>query len=101
MVRDEDIDKLRLVILIIVLVTVAGTYLGISSSTINQINNWLISIFTGMVISLVVNSFVEALTGDFLKKILITIPITEKIKFSISLFTVATLVVRYWLFGSF
>ena len=100
MVNDEDVDKLRLIILLIVLVTIAGTYLGVPFSVTNQINEWLISIFTGMVISLVVNSFVEALTGDILKKILITIPITERVKISVSLFTIATIVVKYWWFGS-
>lgn len=100
MVKDEDIDKLRLIILLIALVTIVGTYLGVPFSLANQINEWLISVFTGMVISLVVNSFVEALTGDILKKILITITITEKIKISISLFTIATIIVKYWWFGS-
>ena len=100
MVRDEDIDKLRLIILLFVLVAIVGTYLGVPFTVINQINEWLISIFTGMVISLVVNSFVEALTGDILKKYLITIPITGRIKISISLFTIATITVKYWWFGS-
>jgi len=100
MVRDEDIDKLRLIILLFVLVAIVGTYLGVPFTVINQINEWLISIFTGMVISLVVNSFVEALTGDILKKYLITIPITGRIKISISLFTIATIIVKYWWFGS-
>jgi len=100
MVRDEDIDKLRLIILLFVLVAIVGTYLGVPFTVINQINEWLISIFTGMVISLVVNSFVEALTGDILKKYLITIPITARIKISISLFTIATIIVKYWWFGS-
>lgn len=97
----EDENKLRLIILLIVLVVVAGAFLGIPQDWTNQIVQWLISAFTGTVFSMVAASFVEAFTGDLLKKILITIEITDEIKFSISLFAIATIIVKYWLFHQF
>jgi hypothetical protein len=78
----EDEDKLKLIILLIVLVAIAGAFLGIPQDWTNTIVQWLISAFTGTIFSMVATSFVEAFTGDFLKKILITIEITDKIKFS-------------------
>jgi len=99
--NEEDKNKLQLIILLIVLVAITGAFLGIPQDWTNQIIQWLVSAFIGTVFSMVAASFVEAFTGDLLKKILITIEITDDIKFSISLFAIATIIVKYLLFHQF
>jgi len=97
----ENGNKLQLIILVIVLVVVAGALLGIPQDWTNWIVQWLISAFIGTVFSTVAASIVEAFTGDLLKTILISIEITDEVKFSISLFAIATIIVKYWLFHQF
>ena len=97
----EDDNKLQLIILVIVLVVVAGALLGIPQDWTNWIVQWLISAFIGTIFSVVAASIVEAFTGDVLKTILISIEITDDIRFSISLFAIATIIVKYWLFHQF
>jgi len=57
-----------------------------------------VSAFTGAILTFVSTAFVEALTGDFLKPYLLKIPIGDY-EFSVSLFLMATLIVKVWLFG--
>jgi hypothetical protein len=54
-----------------------------------------------VIFSIITASLIEAVTGDSLKKILINITITNEIKFSISLFTIATIIMKYMLFKQF
>lgn len=99
MVKQKDIDKLELFILLIVLVAVIGAFLGIPIIITEWIIQWLVSMFVGAVMSLIAGELVEAFTGDLLKTITLTITILG-FEVSISAFLVATIIVKYWLFGS-
>ena len=96
--EDENADKLRLILLAIILVAVAGVAFGLPQHIVSWMTQWLISIFIGMVFSLVASSLIEALTGDLLKRYRMEIEITDDIRFSISLFMIATVIVKYLLF---
>jgi len=95
--RDED--KLQLIIYVILVVAIVGSFLGLSSNTTNMIIQWLLSIFVGILTSMVVGRIVEAFTGNWLKMIFITIPITDNFSISISVFVITVFVVKFLLFG--
>ena len=82
-----------LLIVVVVILSLAGASQG-------QID-FVVSIFGSMIVSavfsLIAASLVEAFTGDFLKKILIPIEIGP-LRFSISLFVIATAVLKLWIF---
>lgn len=99
MAKDDDINKLQLIVLVIVAVAVIGAFLGIPIIITEGIIQWLVSMFVGAVMSLIAGEFVEAFTGDFLKTITLTVTILD-FEMSISTFFVVTVVVKYWLFGS-
>ena len=92
-------DKTKLILLVIILVAVGGSYLGLSTDTINWINELLISMLIGLFLSAVVGSIIEAFTRDFLKTIFLNIPIFGDFSISISAFAIATFIVKVWLFG--
>jgi hypothetical protein len=52
-----------------------------------------------LILSIVAGSLIEAFTGNILKIIFINIPITNNINISVSAFLIATLLVKYQLFG--
>ena len=58
---------------------------------------WVPSIFLGLIISAISAGFVEGLTGDSLKYIYLSFNI-KGIKVSITLFAIATLIVKFILF---
>ena len=91
-------DKLELIIALVIVVVFLGALLNIPNDIVNQITAWLMSIFVGILLSGVAGTLVESFTGDFLKKISIPIEIFG-VKFSISLFIIATIVVKFLLFG--
>lgn len=98
--REEKFSNtIQLFLAIIIAVSFLGAYFGISSNTINAINEWIISLMVGFILSFISGSLVEAFSGDFFKKISLNIPIYKKIKFSISAFTIATFIVKIVLFG--
>ena len=99
--RQEDKNRLQLIVLLVVVVVIASAFLGIPQDWTNQIIQWLASAFFGTFFSIYAAYFVELVTGDLLKNILITIKITNGIKFSISLFAIATIILKYLLFRSF
>ena len=84
--RQEDKNRLQLIVLLVVVVVIASAFLGIPQDWTNQIIQWLASAFIGTFLSIYAAYFVELVTGDLLKNILMTIKITNGIKFSISLF---------------
>jgi len=92
-------EKLQLIVYIIVFVAIAGSVLGLSADTTNQIIQWLLSIFVGILLSMIAGYLVEGFTGNLLKKIFITIPITDDFNISISVFTITTFIVKILLFG--
>ncbi len=94
----EGEKKLRLIVWAIVVVAIATAFLGIPQGWTNIIIEWLASIFIGTVFSFFAASLVESLSGDILKSILITIEITDDIRFSISLFAIATIFVKLFFF---
>lgn len=98
---NDEVEKLRLILLFIVLVAVAEALFGIPQDWTNAVIQWLISAFISGVFSVVAASLVEAFTGDLLKTILITINITRGVEFSISLFAIATIAVKLLLFRQF
>lgn len=59
---------------------------------------WWVGAFTGAIFSFFATALVEMVTGDFLKKYLVEVTIFG-FDFSFSLFLIATIVVRVWLFG--
>jgi len=91
-------DKLNQLVIIVVVVVLVGAFLGLSSGLMNWIIEWLVSGTIGGIFSIITGSLIEAVTGDLLKKFLINIKITNKIKFSISLFTIAVIIMKYLLF---
>ena len=95
---DDNPKKLELIIYLIVLVAVLGAVFNIPSALTNLAVQWLISAFIGSVCSLVAGSIVEAITGDLLKKITLTISIDD-FQISITAFAIATFIVKVWLFG--
>lgn len=97
--KDDIKDKLTLIILVIICVAIVGTLLGLSSGIINQISEWLLSIFVGILLSAVAGSLVEAVSGNILKTIFLNIPIYGDFSISISAFAITTFVVKVMLFG--
>ena len=85
-----NIIFISLAILILILFYLIPTPAGLTNEG---------KIMIGILLSAIVGSLVEAFTGSFLKKIFLNIPIYGDFSFSISAFTVATLVVRVLLFG--
>jgi len=97
----KDISKLETIIWVIVGVVIIGSLLGVPTEWINVAVEWSVSLFVVTVMSIVAGSFVEAFTGDFLKKIMLNIPITDDLSISVSLFTITTFIAKYWLFRRF
>jgi len=92
-------EKLQLIIYLIVIIAIVGSILGLSVNTTNMIIQWLLSIFIGILTSIVAGYLVEGFTGNLLKKILINIPITDDFSISISVFVITVLIVKFLLFG--
>lgn len=89
---------LELVLYLIVLVAFLGAVFNIPFALTNMIIQWLVGIFVGSVLSLVAGSLVEAITGNWLKTITLTIEIGD-FHFSITVFAIVTFIVKVWLFG--
>jgi len=95
--REEETNKLELIIWLIVVVAVIGAFLNIPAHWINEMIEWLVSVFVGSVLSILAGSLIEAFTGDMLKKIFLCVSI-KGLDISISFFAIATYIVRLWLF---
>jgi len=95
--REEETNKLELIIWLIVVVAVIGAFLNIPAHWINEMIEWLVSVFVGSVLSILAGSLVKAFTGDMLKKIFLCVSI-KGLDISISFFAIATYIVRLWLF---
>ena len=97
--NNDRLDVLKLIIVLIAIVGIFGALYDIPVDLTNQIIQWLVSIFVSLVFSILAGSLVEAFTGDILKTLFINIPITDDINISLSLFFIATLLVKFLLFG--
>jgi len=95
---EKEVDKLRLILYIIVLVAFLGAILNIPSALTNAIIQWLIGAFVGSLFSFVAGALVEAVSGDLLKTIALNIEIFG-FEFSITAFAITTFIVKVWLFG--
>jgi len=95
---NKGANKLERFIYLIIAVAVIGAFLGIPTYITNIIIEWLIGAFVGTLFSMVAGAIVEAFTEDILKTITLTITI-KGIKFSITVFAIATFIVKIWLFG--
>lgn len=98
MTSNKEAKKLERFIYLIIAVAVIGAFLGIPPYVTNIIIEWIIGAFVGTLFSMVAGAIVEAFTGDLLKTITLTITI-KGIKFSITVFAIATFIVKVWLFG--
>ena len=94
----KEVDKLRLILYIIVLVVVVGALLNIPSALTNSIIQLLVGVFIGSFCSFVAGSLVEAFSGDLFKQFAWNIELFG-FKFSITAFAIATFIVNVWLFG--
>jgi hypothetical protein len=95
----KEKKKLEKILDAIVVVAIIAAFLGIPQWITDWVIQWLISAFIGTLFSLVAASLVEAFTNDFLKTISLTVEV-KNYKFSITLFAIATLLVKFGLFHS-
>jgi len=91
------VDRVQLILVLVIIVTVVGAYLGISQRMVDQVVLWLVSLLIGAVMSFLAGSLVEAATGDWLKRVSIQWEIAGR-PVSVSLFVIVTLLVRFLLF---
>ena len=73
------------------------TILGFSTTFIDQVIHFFISLAIGGIMSGIATALVEKYGGDILEKYLIKIKI-GKFKFSITFFTIAVMIIETWLF---
>jgi len=95
----SDIEKLRIILALIAAVGIIGVIIGFPFNKILLVINWLLSIFVGIIFSLIASSLIKAATGNLLTRyVLLPIKI-DGMDFSITLFGIATLTVRELLLG--
>ncbi len=91
-------DKFEAVLGIIVAIAILGVVLGWPDKIVTLAIEWGTSVLIGIILSGVSGGLVERFTGDFFKNITITVPIAG-FNFSITLFFIITLIVRFLLFS--
>jgi hypothetical protein len=97
--NDNDKTKpLVLILYVIIIVAFLGAVFNIPSTLTNMVIQWLVGMFIGSIFSLVAGELVEAVTGDWLKTITLTIEIGD-FHISITVFAIVTFIVKVWLFG--
>lgn len=90
-------EKFEAVLSIIIGIAIIGTLLGWPDKIITVAIEWGTSALIGIAMSGISGELVERFTRDTLKNITITVPIAG-FNFSVTLFFIATIVVRFWLF---
>jgi len=88
----EEAKKIQWIIILIIVAVLAAAFLGIPQFLTDRIVQWLVSALISTALSMVAAALVEGFTGDLLKKVFLT-------RWGISAFAVATLIVKYLLFG--
>lgn len=91
-------DRFKTVLELIICIAILGAFFGLPDEIITLAIEWGASILIGIVMSGISGQLVESFTGDSLKNITLTVPIAG-FNFSVPLFIIATLMVRFWLFG--
>ena len=87
----------RLIPRLVVLVGILGALGFLPDIIVSTAIKWLLALFIGGVTSWISGEFVEQITGNLLKKINFKVYILGK-KFSVTLFAVVTLAVKFWFF---
>ncbi len=90
-------EKFKIVIQILVLFLILAGIYNWSEKFTSTVSNWLISIAISVILTGISGEIIESVSGDFLKKIFLMIEY-ENYKFSVSLFVILTLILRYSLF---
>lgn len=90
-------DKFQAIIGLIILIAFAGALYGWPDKLVSTLIEWGTSMLIAVFLSGISGEIVERFTGDTLKNITLTVEIAG-INFSITLFFIATLIVRYALF---
>ena len=93
----EAVAGIRRLVLIFVAAVVILAFIPGSSGLINLATSLFVGAFVGAVFSLAAATMVEAFTGDSLKTIFLSFEVGA-LRFSVSLFVVATIVVKYLIF---
>lgn len=88
--------RLKLFVYIIILVVILGVIFDFSPD--NLINNWVVPLGISFIFSGIIGEMIEKNGGAFLKKVFIQIPI-RKFNFSVSVFAVSVIIIKYWLFN--
>ena len=91
-------DKFEAVIGVIIVIAFAGALYGWPDKLVSTLIEWGTSIAIGVVLSGASGELVERVSGDLLKNITLTVEIVG-INFSITLFFIVTMIVRFVLFG--
>jgi hypothetical protein len=90
--------KIKNLLYLLILIVVVAVLLGFSANTINSIVDLFVRyVLIGAILSLFVGTLVEQLTGDTLKRIALNIKI-KKISFSISVFAIVVLILKFFIF---
>jgi len=97
--KSESIMKVRLqtALWLLVLIVVVMSLAGCSQETISTATEWGVVIILSVITSGVCGTIIERVSGDALKKI--SFPLTiGPVSFSISLFFIAVLLLKFMLF---
>jgi hypothetical protein len=88
-----------IIVSILLIVVILGAWFGWSDKTMGTLLGWGASILISVILSGVCGTMIENVSGDSLKKI--SIPITiGKYTFSVSLFVIVTLLLKFIIFRS-
>ena len=90
-------EKFKAILGLLIGIAILSTYFGWPDKIVTLAFHWGISAIIGAIMSGISEELVEIYTGDTLKNITIPVPIAGY-NFSITLFFIVTIVVRYWLF---
>lgn len=87
------------IVVVILLITFVGILesLGLSQNLVSMMLNFLKVILPGIIFSGISEQIVEAFSGDYFKGYFLFIPIGP-FNFSITVFTIVTIIVNFWLF---
>ena len=90
-------EKVQILVNVMILVVLLGVIFNWSAKFTEGLIGWLVTILISVVLSGFCGSLIERASGDTLKKISLTIPIGNY-GFSISLFVIATVILKAILF---
>ena len=89
-------NKVKNIILILILITLIFSYYG-GSKYLNTVNNIIVWLLISVITTGVVQVYLQRLTGNFFEKIPLTIHI-GKFKFQVTLFIIITIILKILMF---